>query len=139
MMERIRDTNRQEIGRKKQTSDSGDPMKERNQRRKLQEIPPVTGNVRFYVPSENMKTELLNKIDKCKLLLSDKISTVSNTKILNEVFDFYLKKHGVSENVGNGYATNCNFQPYLACNREQSDENMFIVTESWRNMARRVV
>ena len=51
-MERIRDTNRQEVGRKKRKSDDGEQMKIRNQRRKLQEVQSIAGIIRFYVQSE---------------------------------------------------------------------------------------
>ena len=60
-MDRVRDENRQEIGRKKRKSDSGEEMKIRNERRKLQDVPLVTGNIRFYVQNDDMKENCLIK------------------------------------------------------------------------------
>ena len=54
-MERIRDENRREIGRKKRKSDSGEQMRVRNEKRTLQEVLPVVGTLQFNVQTKAQK------------------------------------------------------------------------------------
>ena len=53
-MQRIRDENRQEFGRRKRKSDDGD-MRITNKRRQLKNVPLLTGNIRFYAQSDDEK------------------------------------------------------------------------------------
>lgn len=75
---RIRDENREQHGRKKRRSDCGEKMKARNEKRKLQEKPLVRGCIRFYVKSEDVKVSVYNKMDKIKLCMAEKVSSVTN-------------------------------------------------------------
>ena len=94
-MQRIRDENRQEFGRRKRKSDNGDDMRITNKRRQLKNVPLLTGNIRFYAQSDDEKTLLFNKIDQAKLLLDDRVSNTSNSKFLHEVSDFYIHQHAL--------------------------------------------
>ena len=130
-MQRTRDENRAEFGRKKRRSDNGEQMKIRNEKRKLKETPLISGNIRFYVNSEEEKTGVYNLVDSAKLLLNEKIANVSNFQILHEVFGFYLRHNARQDNLGNVHVDACNFQPYLVSKtKENCNENMFIMSES---------
>ena len=82
--------------RPKRKDNSGDIMKERHKRRKLQEKVPVSGNIRIYVPSDNEKTAFFNKLVKAKLCMDEKISSVSNYSVLTKVLDFFLDSNSNS-------------------------------------------
>ena len=43
------------------------------------------------------KTEFMNKVDKAKLCVNEKISNISNSEILNNALDYFLKHHGPAE------------------------------------------
>lgn len=123
---RIRDENREQQGRKKRKSDAGEQMKVRNEKRKLQETPLVTGCIRFYVKSEEEKVAVYNKMDKIKLCLAEKVSSVTNEQLLNNVFDFFIQMHGLMEN--DSQPPKLNFQPYLPCDKSTTDEDLFITS-----------
>lgn len=125
---RIRDENREQHGRKKRRSDCGEKMKARNEKRKLQEKPLVTGCIRFYVKSEDDKVSVYNKMDKIKLCMAEKLSSVTNEQVLNAVFDFYLQLNGLVDDAND--ERNFNFQPYLPCDKKSTDEDMFLTTYS---------
>ena len=138
-MERIRDESRRELGRKKRKSDCGEQMKARNEKRKLQEVLPVVGTLRFYVQSEELKTDIFNKIDRAKLMIGEKVSTVTNAQVLNEVLNFFLKYNAqdhTSSSACEAVPETENFLPYLLSSFDQSDEPIFITTElSIRNLS----
>ena len=90
---RLKDNERETCGRQKRKSNSGDAMKEGNKRRKLQEKQLVAGTIRFYVESTEDKTKLFNKMDRAKLCVSDRISSLSNFYVLDKALDYYLKNH----------------------------------------------
>jgi hypothetical protein len=125
---RIRDENREQQGRKKRKSDAGEQMKVRNEKRKLQETPLVTGCIRFYVKSEVEKVAVYNNMDKIKLCLAEKVSSVTNEQLLNNVFDFFIQMHGLMEN--DSQPPKLNFQPYLPCDKSTTYEDLFITSYS---------
>ncbi|KAK3086820.1 hypothetical protein FSP39_023965 [Pinctada imbricata] len=130
---RIRDENREQNARKKRQSDSGVKMKERNEKRKRREDPLISGCIRFYTKSEDAKTGLLNKMDRVKLCISEKVSGTTNKDLLDAVFDFYLESHGID--VGNE-ENDIPFHSYLPCEKESADEDIYLTTYSAiRNMA----
>lgn len=57
-MERAKEANRNEFGRKKRKSNNGEAMKIRHEKRKEKEDKNLSGNLRFYVSSENEKVEI---------------------------------------------------------------------------------
>ena len=60
-------------------------MRIRNKRKQLKNVPRVTGNIRFYVQSDDEKTLLFNKIDQAKLLLDDRVSNTRGAGRSSEV------------------------------------------------------
>ena len=92
----------------------------------------MTGNIQFYAQSDDEKTLLFNKIDQAKLLLDDRVSNTSNSKILHEVFDFYIQQHALPPKNANADDSDSihKFTTYLPCPKEQSTEKMCIITES---------
>jgi hypothetical protein len=131
-MQRTRDENRAEFGKKKRKSDTGEQMKIRNEKRKLKESPSISGNIRFYANSEEEKTGVYNLIDSAKLLLNEKIASVSNFQILKEVFGFYLRQNNRQREDSRHVPVDaCNLQPYLVSQtKENCDDNMYVMTES---------
>ena len=95
---RLRDDNRKQYERKKRKSDTGEQMAARNQKRKCQENPLISGSIRFYVKSTEERVAIYNKMDKIKLCLAERISSVTNEQLLNSVFDFFIQMHGLKEN-----------------------------------------
>ena len=61
---RLRDDNRKQYERKKRKSDTGEQMAARNQKRKCQENPLISGSIRFYVKSTEERVAIYNKMDK---------------------------------------------------------------------------
>ena len=117
--------------RKKRKADSGSPMKRRNVKRKHKEQQDISGSLRFYVKSEDAKVSLYNKVDKCKLLIGEKISSVSNQELLNDVLDFYLQSHGVnSEKDNNSDKGEIKYTSYLQAEQENHEEEHFLVSKS---------
>ena len=125
---RIRDENREENPRKKHASDSGEKMKRRNEKRKNKEDKPVLGNIKFYVGNEESKTSLYNKLDKAKILLGGKVSNVTNTDILNKVFDLFITTYGNKEEQTEEELLN--FNQYLLCNKTETNQEIYLTTES---------
>ena len=97
-MERARDRNRNEFGRKKRKSDSGAAMKARNDRRKEKDEQSISGNLRFYVRSDDEKVQIFDLIDRATLMMSETVSLVNNAMILREVFNFYLDNNSGARN-----------------------------------------
>ena len=124
---RIRDENRDENPRKKRASDSGEIMKKRNEKRKDNSSKPIMGNIKFYVKNDDEKTNLYNKIDQAKLVLREKISNVTNAEILNEVLDLFLATFSEGGQNEDRVST---FKQYLDCNREATNEDIYLTTES---------
>ncbi|KAK3106301.1 hypothetical protein FSP39_017387 [Pinctada imbricata] len=128
-MERAKEANRNEFGRKKRKSDNGEAMKMRNEKRKEKEDKNISGNLRFYVSSENDKVEIFDMIDRAKLLLSERVSLVSNAMILREVFQFYLSNNGGAPDQQNEGETE-SFKPYLRSPRDNCMEDICLISES---------
>ena len=55
-MKRAKEANRNEFGRKKRKSNNSEAMKIRHEKRKEKEDKNLSGNLRFYVSSENEKS-----------------------------------------------------------------------------------
>ena len=91
---RLKEEERNKLNRKKRNNNSGDVMKELNKKRKLQDMPIISGSLKYYVSNQEDKMEFMNKIDKAKLCIGDKISGVSNYEVLNKVLDCFLKENG---------------------------------------------
>ena len=51
---------------------SGDIMKEKNTKRKLQDKTPLAANIRIYVSNEDERTTFFNKMGKAKLCVDEK-------------------------------------------------------------------
>ncbi|KAK3087306.1 hypothetical protein FSP39_004483 [Pinctada imbricata] len=128
-MERAKVANRNEFGRKKRKSDNGEAMKMRNEKRKEKEDKNISGNLRFYVSSENDKVEIFDMIDRAKLLLSERVSLVSNAMILRDVFQFYLSNNGGAPDQQNEGETE-SFKPYLRSPRDNCMEDICLISES---------
>ena len=128
-MERAREANRNEFGRKKRKSDSGAAMKIRNERRKEKDDQNVSGNLRFYVPSENEKVQIFYMIDRAKLLMSKRVSQVSNAEVLREVFQFYTENNGGVRVEQNDHDMEA-YQPYLRSPKDNCLENICLISES---------
>ena len=91
----------------------------------------LSGNLRFYVSSENEKVEMFDMIDRAKLLQSERVSLVSNAMILREVFQFYLSNNGgVPDQQNEGEAES--FKPYLRSPREKNVWRTFVSFQNRR-------
>ena len=90
---RLKEEERKKLNRKKRKDNSGEIMRERNMKRKLQKVPLISGLLRFYVSNEVEKREFMNKVDKAKLCVKEKISSISNYDILTSALDCFLKHH----------------------------------------------
>ena len=123
---RLRDDNRKQYERKKRKSDTGEQMAARNQKRKCQENPLISGSIRFYVKSTEERVAIYNKMDKIKLCLAERISSVTNEQLLNSVFDFFIQMHGLEEN--DNQQELLDFQSYLPC--KNVDEDLFLTSYS---------
>ena len=129
---RVRDENRAQNARKKRQSDSGEKMKARNEKRKRRDDPLLSGCIRFYYKTEDTKLALLNKMDRLKLCMSEKVSGTTNLDAMNAAFDFYLNSHGIE--VGRD-TSDIPFNSYLPCDRQDADEDIYATTYSAiRNM-----
>ena len=135
-MARLKEDERNKLNRKKRKNNSGANMKELNKKRKLQESPIISGTLKFYVSNQEEKTNFMNKVNKAKLCVNEKISNVSNYEILNNALDYFLKHHGTPE-AAKSSTVNSNsekhFKPYLYCEKSDKQENMFLCTESAMN------
>ena len=66
-------------------------MKEMNKKRKLQDAPIISGSLKYYVSNQEEKTEFINKVDRAKICVNEKLSIVSNYEMLIKVLDFFLE------------------------------------------------
>jgi len=91
------------------------------------------------VQSEELKTDIFNKIDRAKLMIGEKVSTVTNAQVLNEVLNFFLKYNAqdhTSSSACEVVPETEHFLPYPLSSSDQSDEPIFITTElSIRNLS----
>ena len=69
---RLKVDERKFFERPKRKGNSGDIMKERNKKWKLQEKTPMAANIRIYVSNEDEKTTFFNKMDKANCVLMKK-------------------------------------------------------------------
>ena len=129
---RLKENEREFFERPKRKDNSGDIMKERNKRRKLQEKIPVSGNIKIYVPSDNEKTAFFNKLDKAKLCMDEKISSVSNYSVLTKVLDFFLDSNTTSnaEQSASETSTREQYKPYLYSDKDNTSEDMVLATQT---------
>ena len=88
---RLKENERKLFERTKRKGNSGEIMKERNKKRKLQDKQPVAANIRIYVSNEDEKQAFFNKMDKAKLCVDEKISSVSNLAVLNKALDYFFR------------------------------------------------
>ena len=86
---RLKEDERNKLNRKKRKNNSGDVMKEMNKKRKLQETPIISVSLKYYVSNQEEKPEFMNKVDKAKLCVNEKISKVSKYEILNNALDYF--------------------------------------------------
>ena len=134
---RLKEMSKQGCARKKRRTDSGSPMKHRSLKRKQKEHLDFVGSLKFYTKSEQEKIQIFNKIDQCKLILSEKISDINNTQFLNKVLDFFINSHTVGNSGGDGAKDTPDIfcSEYLLANRNETDEEHFLTTKSaLRNM-----
>lgn len=128
---RLRKTDVHVSARKKYKSDSGSPMKRRNLKRKLQEKQNVSGIIKFYAENEQEKIMLMNKVDRCKMILSDRITTVTNGELLNAVLDSYLNSNMVgSSSEQTESDSQEKFASYLLSARNDTEEEHFLTSTS---------
>ena len=128
---RLKEEERNKLNRKKRNNNSGDVMKELNKKRKLQDMPIISGSLKYYVSNQEDKMEFMNKIDKAKLCIGDKISGVSNYEVLNKVLDCFLKENGqATEETNQNQQTEKDFKKYLYCEKNGTEEDMFVCTQS---------
>ena len=107
-------------------------MKERNKKRKLQEKTPMAANIRIYVSNEDERTTFFNKMDKAKLCVDEKISSVSNNTLLNKALDFFLEMH-TKNNSDDSRTETSNieqYEAYLYCDKSNKNEDIALVTDS---------
>ena len=127
---RIKEMQKQHIRRPKRKSDSGESMKKRNQKRKLNQNAKIPGNFRFYAESEAEKIDLCNKLDRAKMMVDETIANTSNFTILNHILDNFLKTPGTQNNVS---ATDgaSEFKQYLYREYDDNrDDELYICTPS---------
>ena len=129
---RLKENEREFFERPKRKDNSGDIMKERNKRRKLQEKVPVSGNIRIYVPSDNKKTTFFNKLDKAKLCMDEKISSASNYSVMTKVLDVFLGSNTTAnaEQSASETSTREQYKPYLYSDKDDSSEDMDLATHT---------
>ena len=73
----------------------------------------------------------MNKVDRAKLCVNEKISSVSNYEILNKVLDFFLEAHGYkSQETTHTSQTENDFKQYLYSEKDDTEEDMFLCTKS---------
>ena len=116
---RMKEVQKQHIRRPKRKSDTGESMKKRNQKRKLNQIAKVAGHFLFYAESETEKIELCNKLDRAKMMVDETIPSTSNYTILNHVLDHFLKTPAPQNNASASEVVP-EFQQYLY--REYDDD-----------------
>ena len=127
---RIKEMQKQHIRRPKRKSDSGESMKKRNQKRKLNQNAKIPGNFRFYAESEAEKIDLCNKLDRAKMMVDETIANTSNFTILNHILDNFLKTPGTQNNMS---ATDgaSEFKQYLYREYDDNrDDELYICTPS---------
>ena len=129
-MPRIKETQQQQANRPKRKSDTGESMKIRNQKRKLNESAKKAGNIRFYVDTNTEKVELLNKLDRAKMLIGESIANVSNYAVLNYTLDKFLEAPVTGDNANTSEEIPV-FQQYLyrKCD-DSTDDALYICTPS---------
>lgn len=129
---RLKENEREFFERPKRKDNSGDIMQERNKRRKLQEKIPVSGNIKIYVPSDNEETAFFNKLDKAKLCMDEKISSVSNYSVLTKVLDFFLDSNTTAntEQSASETSTREQYKPYLYSDKDNTSEDMVLATHT---------
>ena len=79
----------------------------------------------FYYKTEDTKLALLNKMERIKLCMSEKVSGTTNLDAMNAAFDLYLNSHGIE--VGRG-TSDIPFNSYLPCDRQDADEDIYATT-----------
>ena len=129
---RLKVDERKFFERPKRKGNSGDIMKERNKKRKLQEKTPMAANIRIYVSNEDEKTTFFNKMDKAKLCVDEKISSVSNYTLLNKALDFFLEMHTKNNSEDSRTETSNieQYEAYLFCDKSNTNEDIALVTNS---------
>lgn len=129
---RLKEKAKQGCARKKRRTDSGSPMKRRNLKRKMKEHPDIFGTIKFYTKSEEERLQVFNKVDQCKLIISENVSNVNNTKCLNRVLDFFINSHGAGTSGANRVddEADISFSQYLLANRNETDEEHYLITKS---------
>lgn len=129
---RLKEDEKKFFERPKRKDNSGDIMKERNKKRKLQEKTLVSGNIRIYVSSEDEKKAFFNKLDKAKLCMDEKISSVSNYSVITKALDLFLQSNttgNVEESVSEtGFSGQ--YKPYLYSEKCDTNEDMVLATHS---------
>lgn len=83
--------------------------------------------------SKELKTNIFNKIIRDQLMISEKVSTVTNAQVLNEVLNIFLKKYAqehMSSSACEAVPETENCLPYLLSSFDKSDEPIFITTQS---------
>lgn len=94
---RVRDENRKSHPRKKRPSDNPEAQKERNVKRKTNSRK-KSGTIQYYFDSDSEKLDLLNKLDRVKIILGrGKVSGTTNYQALTSMLDFFLEQHNISK------------------------------------------
>ena len=102
-----------------------------NKKRKLRDAPIISGSLKYYVSNQEEKSEFMNKVDRAKLCVNEKIFSVSNYEILNKVLDFFLEAHGYkSQETTHTSQTENDFKQYLYSEKDNTEEDMFLCTKS---------
>ena len=77
--------------------------------------------------NQEEKTEFMNKVDRAKLCVNEKISSVSNYEILNKVLGFFLEAHGYkSQETTHTSQTENEFKQYLYSEKDDTGDEMFL-------------
>lgn len=98
----------------------------------MQEKQLVTGSIKIYLDNEQEKTNFFNKLDKAKLCVNEKITSVSNYAVLSKVLDYFLESHGVDSDQQPvpGTSQQRQFRQYLYCNKSETEQDLFVCSES---------
>ena len=129
---RLKEDEREKLKRGKHSYSSGEVMKERNMKRKLQEKQQVTGTVRVYTDTNEENIIFFNKLDNAKLCVGDKITNVSNYSILNTVLDCFLESNGINsdqQQMPEPSQQSRLFKQYLYCDKNTTSEDLFVCSE----------
>lgn len=138
VMKRLKDIQAEQNPQKRHASDEPEAQKIRNERKKMKRASgegKIEGRLKFFIATNEDKLTLLNKFDQVKIALGDgRISTVTNLDALTAVMDFYLAHNG-SPSVSTGddlesVSDKEQFTSYQYCRRQDSTEEMYLVTQS---------